>query len=94
MKPAAAWFTLLVVSAVVGACAPVPPAAVQSPVAPATSTAATAGMATPTATGAALQPGDLAPNFSLTDSEGNVVELASIAADHASTVLVFYLSDT
>ena len=94
MKPAATWLTLFMISAVVAACAPVTPAAVQSPLAPATSTAAIAGMATPTATGAALQPGDLAPNFSLPDSEGNVVELAGIAADHTSTVLVFYLSDT
>jgi hypothetical protein len=94
MKPAAAWFTLFMVSAVVVACAPVTTTAVRSPVAPATSTAATAGIATPAATGTALQPGDLAPDFSLTDSEGALVELASIAADHASTVLVFYLSDT
>jgi hypothetical protein len=52
------------------------------------------GVVTPAATGAALQPGALAPNFSLTDSEGNVVELANVVADYASTVLVFYLSDT
>lgn len=82
------------VSAVVAACAPVTPAAVQSHVPPATSTAATAGMATPPVTGAALRPGDLAPDFSLPDSEGNLVELAGIAADHASTVVIFYLSDT
>jgi hypothetical protein len=36
----------------------------------------------------------LAPDFSLPDSEGNLVELARVAADRASTVLVFYLSDT
>jgi hypothetical protein len=65
-----------------------------SPVSSATSTAANSGVAAPATTDAALQPGDLAPGFSLTDSEGNVVELASVAPEHTSTVLIFYLSHT
>jgi hypothetical protein len=94
MKPTPVWLTLLLISAVVVACAPATPTATLSPVSPATSTAANSSAAAPATTGTALQPGDLAPGFSLTDTEGNVVVLADVVPDHTSTVLIFYLSDT
>jgi hypothetical protein len=94
MKPTPAWLTLLLISAVVSACASATPTATLSTVSSATSTAAVSGVAAQATTGIALQPGDLAPGFSLTDSEGNVVVLAEVVPDHTSTVLVFYLSDT
>ena len=40
------------------------------------------------------QLGDKAPDFTLADSGGNLLHLAGIAAEHKSTVLVFYLSHT
>jgi uncharacterized protein YcfL len=40
------------------------------------------------------QAGDKAPDFTLTDNEGNSVQLSVVAAEHKSTVLVFYLSYT
>ena len=43
---------------------------------------------------AAPQLGDKAPDFTLTDSKGNSVQLSAVVADHKSTVLVFYLSHT
>lgn len=55
---------------------------------------------TPTATIApapvqtAPRPGDKAPDFTLADSDGNRLQLATIVAEHKSTVLVFYLSHT
>jgi hypothetical protein len=94
MKPIPAWLTLLLIFAVLAACVPATPTATPSTESSATSTTANSGVAAPGTTGAALRPGDLAPGFSLTDSEGNVVELASVVPDHTSTVLVFYLSDT
>jgi len=43
---------------------------------------------------ALFQPGDKAPDFSLTDSNGNRLQLTTVVAEHKSTVLVFYLSHT
>ena len=40
------------------------------------------------------QPGDKAPDFTLTDSKGSRLHLADIVAEQKSTVLVFYLSHT
>jgi hypothetical protein len=40
------------------------------------------------------QAGDKAPDFTLADSAGNHVNLATVAAEFKSTVLVFYLSHT
>jgi len=40
------------------------------------------------------QAGDNAPDFTLADSEGNRVNLATAVAERKSTVLVFYLSYT
>jgi len=63
-------------------------------------TACSAATPTPTATDTPApaqtspQPGDKAPDFTLTDSKGNQVQLSTIAAEHKSTVLVFYLSHT
>jgi hypothetical protein len=42
----------------------------------------------------APQHGDKAPNFTLADSNGNRLQLATVVAEHKSTVLVFYLSHT
>jgi hypothetical protein len=58
------------------------------------------GTVTPTATVAPApvqtspQPGDKASDFTLTDSAGNGVNLATVVTEHKSTVLVFYLSYT
>ena len=41
-----------------------------------------------------FQPGDKAPDFTLADSTGNRLQLATVVAEHKSTVLVFYLSHT
>jgi hypothetical protein len=40
------------------------------------------------------QAGDKAPDFTLADSAGNLVQLSAVVAEHKSTVLVFYLSHT
>jgi cytochrome oxidase Cu insertion factor (SCO1/SenC/PrrC family) len=55
---------------------------------------------TPTATVAPApvqtspQAGDKAPDFTLTDSAGNRMNLATVVTEHKSAVLVFYLSHT
>ncbi len=64
-------------------------------------TACGAGTTIPPTVTVALEPvqispqaGDKAPDITLTDNEGDSVQLSVVAAEHKSTVLVFYLSHT
>lgn len=63
-------------------------------------TACSSATPTPTATVAPApiqtspQAGDKAPDFTLADSRSNQLHLATVASEHKSTVLVFYLSHT
>jgi len=87
------WRLLALVVGLAAACTPATPTAAPTNTAPAASTAAASATAASTAA-AALRPGDAAPDFSLPDSTGALVNLASVVADHRSTVLIFYLSHT
>lgn len=88
------WCMSILIAGLAAACAPAVPALPSTATAPATGTAAHSAAVASAAVPVAPRPGDAAPDFSLPDSTGTLVNLDSVVADHQSTVLIFYLSHT
>jgi len=88
------WRMFALIASLVAACAPALPTSAPTNAAVATSTTAAPATVVSAADLAALRPGDVAPDFSLPDSAGTRLDLASVVAEHQSTVLIFYLSHT
>lgn len=72
------------------------PTATATPEPPATSTPEPPATSTPepVVVNDPLHAGDTAPDFTLPDSNGNMVSLAALLQDNEMVVLVFYYSDT